>query len=147
MDGDTERGGHNLLLLIELAYKRLDGALMEHLRTAGFDDLRAAHSQVFGAVAEEGSRIGEMAAQAGITQQSMSELVDSLERLGYLERRSDPRDRRAKLVMFTERGWDAVRAGVAAVDQMERTLADRIGRQRANAMRAGLEDLATDGGG
>ena len=84
------RPHHNLALLLELAYKKLDAALIAQLRANGHSDLRPAHSQVFGAIPAEGARVGEMAAHAGITQQSMSELVDSLQRLGYLERRPDP---------------------------------------------------------
>jgi DNA-binding MarR family transcriptional regulator len=136
------RPNYNLALLLELAYKRLDAALIGQLRANGYADLRPAHSQVFGAIPPGGARVGEMAAQAGITQQSMSELVDALEHLGYLERRPDPGDRRARIIAFTERGWDAVRAGIATVDAIEREWAQLIGVRRADAMRAALEVIA-----
>lgn len=136
---ETNRPHLNLAVLLELAYKQLDALLIERLHARGYDDIRPAHSQVFGAIAPEGSRIGEMAAQAGITQQSMSELVDSLERLGYVERRPDPSDRRARIVTFTERGWEAVRAGIATVDAIEAEWAARIGARRGAALRSALE--------
>jgi len=136
----------NLAILLELTYKKLDATLMDRLRANGYDDLRPAHSQVFGAIAPEGSRVGEMAAQAGITQQSMSELVDSLERLGYVERRDDPTDRRARIVAFTDRGWKAVRAGVATVNAIEHEWAELIGVRRATALRSALEAIAVADG-
>lgn len=136
------RPHYNLALLLELAYKKLDASLIAQLRANGFADLRPAHSQVFGAIPPEGARVGEMAAQAGITQQSMSELVDSLEHLGYLERRPDPGDRRARIIGFTERGWDAVRAGIETIDAIERDWAQLIGARRADALRAALEIIA-----
>ncbi len=139
-EGSTPR--HNLAVLLELAYKKLDAALIAQLRANGYADLRPAHSQVFGAIPAEGARVGEMAAQAGITQQSMSELVDSLERLGYLERRPDPRDRRARIIVFTERGWKAVRAGIATVDSIEQDWAKRIGAKQVAAVRKALEVIA-----
>lgn len=139
---EKDRPHYNLALLLELAYKKLDAELMDRLRAHGYADLRPAHSQVFGALAPKGSRVGEMAAQAGITQQSMSELVDSLERLGYLERRRDPTDRRARIVVFTKRGRQAVRAGIATVDAIEQGWAQRIGARRATALRAALEVIA-----
>ena len=132
----------NLAVLLEIAYKKLDTALMDQLRSNGYADLRPAHSQVFGAISSEGSRVGEMAAEAGITQQSMSELVDSLERLGYLERRPDPNDRRARIIAFTDRGWEAVRAGIAIVDGIENDWAQRLGVRRAAALRSALEVIA-----
>lgn len=142
MDADGRMPRYNLLLLLELAYKKLDTALIEHLQAAGFSDLRPAHSQVFGAMSLQGSRVGEMAAHAGITQQSMSELVDGLERLGYVERRPDARDRRAKIIAFTERGRECIRVGIATVDELERSWSRLIGDQAATAMRAGLERIA-----
>lgn len=132
----------NLAILLEIAYKKLDAALIEQLRANGYADLRPAHSQVFGAINPEGSRVGEMAAQAGITQQSMSELVDSLESLGYLERRPDPNDRRARIIGFTELGWKAVRAGIATVNGIEEDWARRVGARRAAALREALEIIA-----
>ena len=122
--------------------EKLDAALIAQLRANGYADLRPAHSQVFGAIPPGGARVGEMAAQAGITQQSMSELVDGLEHLGYLERGPDPSDRRARIIVFTERGWEAVRAGIATVDGIEHDWAQRIGVRQATALRAALEVIA-----
>src|SRR5680860_1500924 len=124
----VSRPHHNLALLLALAYKKLDAALIAQLRANGHSDLRPAHSQVFGAIPAEGARVGEMAAHAGITQQSMSELVDSLQRPG-------PKDRRARIIVFTERGWEAVRAGIATVDRIEQEWAQRIGAAQVAAVR------------
>lgn len=142
MGNDGHQSRLNLALLLEAAYRKLDAALIERLRNTGFPDLRPAHSQVFGAVAAEGTRIGDLAARVGITQQSVSELVDALEGMGYVERRPDERDRRAKLVTFTDRGWSCIRAGIAAVEDFERQWADQIGSQRAEALREALELIA-----
>ncbi len=132
----------NLLLLLEQAHRKLEAGMLARLRDAGFPELTPAHTQVFGAIETEGSRVGEMAARAGITQQSMSELVDNLEQHGYLVRRPDPRDRRARIVMLTERGWAAVRAALAALDEIERDWSARIGQRDAAALRSALEKIA-----
>lgn len=142
MGNDGHQSRLNLALLLETAYRKLDAALIERLRSTGFPDLRPAHSQVFGALAAEGTRIGDLAAQLGITQQSVSEMVDALERMGYVQRHPDERDRRAKLVTFTDRGWSCIRAGIAAVEDFERQWADQIGPQRAEALREALELIA-----
>lgn len=142
MENDGQQPRLNLALLLETAYRKLDAALIERLRSTGFPDLRPAHSQVFGAIAPQGTRIGDMAAYAGITQQSMSELVDSLEEMGYVERHPDQRDRRARIVTFTDRGWSCIRAGIAAVADFERQWADQIGAQRVEALREALELIA-----
>jgi DNA-binding MarR family transcriptional regulator len=45
-----------------------------------------------------GTTVSVLAERAQITKQSMAGLVRHLEQHGYVERRPDPRDRRAKLV-------------------------------------------------
>jgi len=42
-----------------------------------------------------------MARVANETPQAMSQLVDELESMGYVERTPDPTDRRAKLIVLT----------------------------------------------
>jgi len=56
-----------------------------------------------------GTRLTELAARAGITHQSMSELVSVLERRGYLERRADPVDGRARIVCLTDKAKQMLR--------------------------------------
>src|ERR1700747_1273074 len=65
------------------------------LAEAGFGDIRPAHTAVFQHIDADGSRLTDLAERAQITKQSMGYLVDFLEQRGYLERRSDPTDRRA----------------------------------------------------
>ena len=55
--------------------------LTQSVRSAG-----PAQARVFQRIASTGSRLTELAAQAGITKQSAGFLVDQLERSGYVER-------------------------------------------------------------
>ncbi len=57
----------------------------------------------------EGTRATDLARLSGRHKQVITTLVDELTELGYVERRPDPDDRRAKLVVPTERGLDAMR--------------------------------------
>ena len=68
---------------------------------------------------EDGLRLRDLAERASITAQSMGELVDELERAGYVERRPDPSDRRAKRVYLTRTGRRSVQAAGAAVLETE----------------------------
>ena len=52
----------------------------------------------------EGVRQKVIADQAGINQSSASELIDKLEFTGYLKRLPDPNDKRATLLILTEKG-------------------------------------------
>jgi DNA-binding MarR family transcriptional regulator len=109
--------------------------------TAEVEGIRPAHLQVFGSIKAGGSRLTDLARSADLSLSSAAELVDDLEALGYLERRPDPSDGRAKLVSLTERGWDAMRSGRAVIGRIETDWAGRIGEKRYADLIAALQDL------
>lgn len=106
--------------------------------------LRMSHLHVFGNIQAEGTRLTDLAAWAGMTRPSMAELVDELERQGLVERRPDPSDGRAKLVMLTTAGWDAIHTGRAIIARIEADYAERIGAERFEAACWALQDLLDD---
>lgn len=109
--------------------------MQEGLVESGYGDVRPAHYAVFRYLKPEGSRVTELAREARMTKQSMGELVFYLERRGYVERRPDPRDRRARVVIVTAKGRKGYRAAVGRVAEIEAALAERLGGER-------LEELA-----
>ena len=71
----------------------------------------------------------------------MAEAVEQLERAGYVERRPDPRDRRARLVVLTERG-EAVRSvAIAAGRRVEERWTELTSATEIDALRATLQRL------
>jgi DNA-binding MarR family transcriptional regulator len=71
----------------------------------------------------------------------MAELVDSLEARGYVERIADPTDGRAKLIVFTERGWAAIASALDALEDIERQLIEQHGARRIGDLRRTLERI------
>lgn len=108
---------------------------------AEVEGIRPAHLQVFGSIKAGGSRLTDLARSADLSLSSAAELVDDLEALGYLDRRLDPSDGRAKLVSLTERGWDAMRSGRVVIAGIEGDWAGRIGEERYAELVAALQDL------
>jgi DNA-binding MarR family transcriptional regulator len=47
--------------------------------------------------------------------------------VGYVERRPDPTDRRAKLITLTESGRQCVAAGIDTIGDIERRITDVLG--------------------
>jgi DNA-binding MarR family transcriptional regulator len=101
--------------------------LVERLRAGGFEDTTAAHHPLFENIDPGGTRLTVLAARAGMTHQSMGELVGALEQGGYVERLPDPSDGRARLVALTPRGRAAVRLAVKEIAAIEAAWLDRIG--------------------
>ena len=59
-----------------------------------------------------GVRMSQLAERAQLTKQSLTELVVALEDNGLVTRRPDPTDGRAKLVVPTKKGLQAMRDGL-----------------------------------
>ena len=133
-----------------LAVGQLLGRLLREFRSellapaaeAGFDDLREAHLQIFGNVGIDGIRLTTLAARAQLSAAATSELVDDLQALGYLERRPDPSDGRAKLIYPTPRGRRALDAAGDRVAEIEQRWADLVGRPAFDAAMQTLQRLA-----
>jgi DNA-binding MarR family transcriptional regulator len=133
-----------LIALFRQTAQRMVAELVEALHEAGYTDISATHQAVFENLDRDGTRLTVLAARAGITHQSMGELVRELERRGYIERIADPADGRARIVRLTQRGRQVVRVAVATITQIEERWADSWQRAGfhgdvANVLRRALE--------
>jgi DNA-binding MarR family transcriptional regulator len=122
-----------LLTSVKLAaVEKLHG----QIAAAGHPEIRDGHGCVFGFIdIEHGSRLTDLAANAGFTKQAVGEAVTELERLGYVTREPDPRDRRAKIIKLTDRGMDAVIKGRRIFAEIEREWAEQIGPELIASLR------------
>src|SRR5688500_606083 len=91
-----------LIALVDRANRALQADMVRIAHLRGHPEVKPAHNSVFGTLSAEGSRASDMAARAGITRQSMGEIIREMVDLGILEMRPDPEDRRAKLVTYTD---------------------------------------------
>lgn len=133
-----------LARLLGLSSAKFSRLLLQALWDAGFTDQRMVYDRVFPFVPPEGIRLTELADRSGMTKQAMSELVADLVALGYLRRLPDPADGRAKLIVFTDRGWAAVDTVLAAFSDIEASLTSRIGQRRMHELRRTLLELLDD---
>ena len=131
----------NVGLLLLLPYRAMESRVFQGLAAAGYADVTPAQARVFQRIADSGSRLTDLAAQAGITKQSAGYLVDQLERAGYVERVPDPGDGRARLVRVAERGARCVAASRTIVAQVEAEWTAHLGEQRMAQLRSTLADL------
>jgi DNA-binding MarR family transcriptional regulator len=128
-------------LLLRLLNQHWGDHVDAALKDAGFGDIRPAHANVFALVPPEGIPVVELARRSQMAKQSMAQVVDQLEALGYVERRRDPDDGRAKRVFLTERGQSVRPVGVTAGRRVEADWAALTSREDVEALRAGLQRL------
>jgi DNA-binding MarR family transcriptional regulator len=112
---------------------------------AGYGDIRDPHMQIFGNVRVGGIRLTELADRAQLSLAATSELVNDLEDMGYLIRRPDPADGRAKLIDLTKRGRSAMAAAGDRVADIERRWSKLVGpkdfAQMSQTMQRLLDEL------
>jgi DNA-binding MarR family transcriptional regulator len=131
-------------LLLRLLYQHYAQDIDAALRDAGFDDLRPPHANVFPFVPPEGITVSELAELARVRKQTMAEAVEQLERMGYVERRPNPHDRRSRLVLLTSRGESVKPVTHATAARVEERWAELTSPEELEALRASLLRLITE---
>lgn len=117
--------------------------LFEPASQADYADLRAPHLQIFGNLDVRGIRLTTLAERAQLSLAATSELVNELQDLGYLERKPDATDRRAKLITPTARGRQALGDARDRVAEIEQHWSALVGPDRFSTSCRTLQDLLT----
>lgn len=133
------------MVLLDRAARVLAEGFLDDMAAAGHPHSLAA-SRLMGVLPKEGLRPSELADRLGITKQSVGQLVDDLEHAGYVVRRPDPSDGRARLVVFGPRGHDALPAAWAALRRSEDQARAVLGDQRLARVREALEAILAETG-
>jgi len=110
---------------------------LSHLAARG--KLGASHIQITRHLAEDGSRLTDLARQGGITKQAMGKLVDQCAAWGLVERHPDARDARGIQIVFTASGRQWLAAYRQAVEQAEAEFRQAVGPEVATVVQLGLE--------
>jgi DNA-binding MarR family transcriptional regulator len=128
--------------LLRLPWETVQRHMLQRLHERGFDDLDAAHLNVFQYPGPQGARPSELAARLRISKQALNYLLGQLERLDYLERQADPNDLRSKRIILTKRGECVVRVIREAVTELETRWTHRLGSKRFTQLRTLLLELS-----
>ncbi len=130
----------NTIAMLGRAYSLLGFKIVDGVVGAGYPQ-KPSHSAVFAQIKPDGSRLTDLARGANMTPQAMGELVDELEELGYVVRRPDPSDRRAKLITLTAKGRACIAAGNATIEGLENRITEALGERGHRQLRRLLQKL------
>ncbi|HEU5472194.1 MAG TPA: MarR family transcriptional regulator [Actinophytocola sp.] len=107
-----------------------------------FDDQGPSDGYVLRSLGARPMTTSELAERLHMSKQGAGQIVEDMERRGYVERRPDPSDRRARLLHLSERGRDALAAARRFHQRYERRLVREHGRAAVETVRALLGDMA-----
>lgn len=136
------RVGLPLMALVHRANREFQADMIETARAKGYPEARAAHNSLFATLPLAGARTADLAAMAGITRQSMGEVVRELTEVGLVEMTPDPTDRRAKLVTYTEEGRRQAHLGSQHIAAVEDLVREDLGEEAYHQLRRSLERVS-----
>jgi DNA-binding MarR family transcriptional regulator len=140
-DTPARRRPENLGVLLREPYRVGNERLHRRFAERGHPEIRTPHGNVFPYLDDGGTRVSVLAERAQITKQSMAELVEHLERHGYVERVPDPADRRAKLVRSTAKGSELYAIAREFVTELEAEWRRKLGKRKMQQLHSLLEEL------
>ncbi len=129
-----------LIAAVHRLNKLLQQDTVDEANRRGHRELKNSHNAVFATLDHEGGRPSEMASRAGITRQSMGEVIRDMVNLGFVEMKPDPNDKRAKLVTWTTRGLAYAQKGFGHIRDLEEHFAAEMGEQAYAQLREALEN-------
>src|SRR5207244_7670958 len=109
-------------ILLTLACAEFVRELRSTLAGQGFDDQGPSDGYVLRSVGATPMTVSDLAERLEISKQGTAQIVDDMERRGYVERRPDPHDGRARLLYLSERGQAALAAARRFHQRYERRL-------------------------
>jgi DNA-binding MarR family transcriptional regulator len=146
----SERWYEDLVLPVLLGAGRATygRAIRQGYAEAGFDDIPKLGPRLLGGIRRFGGSVGsvgDVARDFGVSKQAASKLIDTLVIRGYVERGTDPEDRRRLTLELTERGREAADIGWAASDRIDRELEETVGAAAIAQMRETVGTLVSLG--
>ena len=102
-----------------LVFREFELEVLDALHAAGYADLTPADLDILRFIKPDGSRAVDIARLAGITKQGVAKALTDLEARGYVRRRADAADSRAKVVEFTRAGETLIGKAIEAIRRVE----------------------------
>lgn len=124
----------NIGRLLSLAMRDFQTRCAEKLHARGYTQLSATHLTILAYIDPAGTRIVTLAERAGMTKQSMGDLVRELEAQGYVQRSPDPSDKRAFIITMTQNNGSFMSDAFAIMGEIQAEYAAALGG-------SGLDDL------
>ena len=125
----------NVGFLLAKASQRFNDRLVASFAERGFPEVRASFGSVLVPLFAGGPlRLGEIAARARLSKQSMTGLVKRCEDAGLVARERDPDDGRAYRVSLTSRGRALQAVAEQTLAELDREVVALLGSRKRDAL-------------
>lgn len=132
----------DLGFLLAKAAQRWNELLAERFAAWGYGEVRPSYGSVLLPLYEEdGLRMGELAARARLSKQTMTQMIARAERDGLVERRADRADARATLIYLTPRARQFESVATDVLAELERLVKRRLGTEQVGVLKDAMREL------
>jgi DNA-binding MarR family transcriptional regulator len=133
--------GAELALLLLGGFQSMVDDVHGGLAHRGHPGVRASHEFALRAIDEGADTASELGRRLSVTKQGAARTIAALERLGYVERETDPSDARLKRLRVTDHGHDMMTLGASLFDAVRERWAADMGPDQLEALEAHLARL------
>ncbi|MBB5136551.1 DNA-binding MarR family transcriptional regulator [Thermocatellispora tengchongensis] len=115
-----------LLFGLGLSFQLVLTEFVRRLDALGYEDLRPVHGYAFQALRWGGLTSTELAGRLGVTKQAAGQMIDELERKGYVSRHPHPDGGRRRLVVLTDKAQRHLAVAGETLHALERELGEKV---------------------
>ncbi len=127
--------------LLRMVWQLHRDRMYERLVEAGYTEVTRAQFALLRYPGVDGMRPSEAAELAGLSKQTVNDLLGELEATGYLQRKPHPVDGRGRIVRLTPRGKRLQSTAHQISRELEADWATQIGAERIASLKRTLEDM------
>ncbi|MGH6780885.1 MAG: MarR family winged helix-turn-helix transcriptional regulator [Sphingomonadaceae bacterium] len=130
---------NQLIIALFQRFCWLDEGLQGRLHDRGWPDVSRPQSMVMTNIVSGIVRPSDIARNLGVSRQAIHRTINQMVNLGIVKLDPDPDDRRHMIVSLTDTGARMRQDAQRAMDALTGQLADRLGKDRFDALLATLE--------
>ena len=136
--------GARLALLLLGGFNAMVNEVVAELERRGHPGVRPGHEFALRAIDGGADTAAALGRRLSVTKQAAAKTITALQQLGYVQRETDPEDKRRKRLQVTPRGHEMTAIGGALFDDVRKRWAAQIGDDGLHALEAHLHQLVGD---
>jgi DNA-binding MarR family transcriptional regulator len=138
------RSGADLALLLLGGYRSLVDSATSELAVLGYEDFKPIHEFVLRAIVAGADSASDLGRRTAVSKQAAAKTIAVLVERGYVVSAPDPYDARRKQLQVTNRGFEVMAQGEAALAKARAVWEAQIGAAELTLLEARLAELVGD---